>query len=445
MIRIALSLVLASAVTAAVAAPSSSLPPLPPLPPSLDSPIVLNASDSRKPATASYTLDKMTVVDFVKMYYTEIAKSSFVLDPKAVQSDAVISVSLSSMPVARQREVFEQVLAASGFVIEQRAGVDFIRMKGDQDKPLADQVFIYRPKYRDGQYLTDLVSSLFSTGRFTQNRRGTIQTDTRAEAPNDTGGSALAYQSTRPTDVLVFNGTAAEVAKLKGYLSQLDRPVPKVHVRALVYEVSQAANSGFDLAAFLHSASNSVSVGFGNTSIGGNGGGEVSLKLPLLDAVAQIFETDSRFKVITSPDVLADDGQRTRFQNGQDVPIPQVSYDSHGNPIQTVVYKSAGVILDVKPTIRGDSVELSINNEISSFVVNKALSQTAPTMLTRNMVTTFSAKSGQVYIIGGQRGSKYTRDQTRLPVLGWTISHAQDDEGSQIVMVVQADIEEQTN
>lgn len=46
--------------------------------------------------------------------------------------------------------------------------------------------------------------------------------------------------------------------------------------------------------------------------------------------------------------------------------LGQVSY-ADNRPIQSAEYRSRGVILDVKPQIRTDSIDLVIKQQLSSF------------------------------------------------------------------------------
>ncbi|EPL7543750.1 hypothetical protein [Klebsiella pneumoniae] len=55
------------------------------------------------------------------------------------------------------------------------------------------------------------------------------------------------------------------------------------------------------------------------------------------------------------------------FSVGNVVPVlGQVSY-ADNRPIQSTEYRSSGVILDVKPQIRTDSIDLVIKQQLSSF------------------------------------------------------------------------------
>ena len=47
--------------------------------------------------------------------------------------------------------------------------------------------------------------------------------------------------------------------------------------------------------------------------------------------------------------------------------LGDVSHNGNGNSVQSVVYRSSGVIIDLTPEVREDSINLSILHHISSF------------------------------------------------------------------------------
>ncbi|QEL56463.1 type II secretion system protein GspD [Chromobacterium paludis] len=386
----------------------------------------------------SMTFDRIPVSDFVMAYYTQIQKSPFVIDPTAAKSDAVFTMSLERIPPAQVKSMFMEAMRSAGFLVQRRGGVDFIRLREDGEKPIADQVFIYHPRFRDANYLSDLIGGLFATGHFVQNRPAP-RSDGAPKASNDRGDSPLSLQS-RPTDTLVFNGTEEEVAKLKGYLASLDTPAKQVRVRAVVYEVSGSSNEGFNLGAVIRSASQKLSLHIGAAGAAVAGSSVFRLQSTSLDVLAELFATDSRFNVVTRPDVLAADGQLTRFQSGENVPVlGQVSYDNKGNPLQSVDYKPSGIVIEARPQIRGEVVSLQLNQEVSNFVPTKTGVNSSPTLMTRNLTTTFDAKPGDVYVIGGLKTQKETQDRSFFPFTSWAVSNAKQLSSSEIVVLVQVE------
>ncbi|UTH73580.1 type II secretion system protein GspD [Chromobacterium sp. IIBBL 290-4] len=390
-------------------------------------------------AQVTMTFDQIRIADFVKLYYTEVAKRSFVLDAKAQASDASITASLSGLPASQQAVVFRDVMRAAGFMIESKGSIDYIHLLSDQPQAVADQVWIYRPHYRDANYLTDMIAGLFTTGRFVQNRP--VQRGDAPHAANDQGNSPLSTQS-RPTDALVFQGTAEEVKRLQSLIDQLDKPVQQVRLRAVVYEVTGSDKGGFNLAAVIRAAGQRLSLSAGvvpqsaapaSTAFKFSGAS--------IDLFAELFATDSRFNVVTRPDVLASDGESTLFQSGENVPVlGAVTYDAKGNPVQSVDYKPSGVLIEVRPTVRDKVIRLDLIQEVSTFVETKTGVNSSPTLMTRNLKSSFSVKPGDVYVLGGLKTSREGRDRAFFPFTNWKLSDSTYKTDTEIVILVQCDI-----
>jgi type II secretory pathway component GspD/PulD (secretin) len=168
----------------------------------------------------------------------------------------------------------------------------------------------------------------------------------------------------RTGDVLVYYGRKSEIKRLQTLLPLIDTASEEVIVAAYVFEVqtSERNGSGLALAAKLLS-------GKLNIQIGASGGFDnfIRVNTGSLDALYELFRTDSRFHVVSSPRLRVKDGASATFSVGNEVPVlGQVSY-ADNRPIQSIEYRSSGVILDVKPQIRTDNIDLVIKQQLSSF------------------------------------------------------------------------------
>ncbi len=72
-----------------------------------------------------------------------------------------------------------------------------------------------------------------------------------------------------------------------------------------------------------------------------------------LDAMIELFRTDSRFHVVSSPTLRVKSGSKGNFSVGSDVPVlGAVTYDRDGRAVQSIEYRSSGVIFDIQPTLK---------------------------------------------------------------------------------------------
>ncbi len=128
-----------------------------------------------------------------------------------------------------------------GLAIETRNGLDYISRAKLQDKADQDQAdYIYRPRYRDVNYLARLLGPMFKGG-FSVNRTiPASRGETASKAAPDGTAAALLDQ---PGDTMVFSGSDKEVERLKALLPQVDFALGEVVVRGVVYEVSTSVQA----------------------------------------------------------------------------------------------------------------------------------------------------------------------------------------------------------
>lgn len=226
------------------------------------------------------------------------------------------------------------------------------------------------------------------------------ETGVRARAEGSmTSAAALIDQA---SDTMVFVGLAKEVALLRSVLPKVDTRVGEVAIRAWVYEVStqNEQTTGFQLAARILGGRLGLSIGAGTVDQNANA---LRLQTGFLDAAISALDSDGRFRVVTSPNLRVASGRHGRLNVGQSVPvIGSVSYPSQGAaPVQSVTYQDAGVIFDVVPTVKEDSIDMDVTVEISDFQKTSTGVNNSPTKNTRKSETSMTLQDGEVVVMGG--------------------------------------------
>jgi type II secretory pathway component GspD/PulD (secretin) len=125
---------------------------------------------------------------------------------------------------------------------------------------------------------------------------------------------------------------------------------------------------------------------------------------------------------------------------GNEVPVlSQVSY-ADNRPVQSIEYRSSGVILDVKPQIRTDNIDLVIKQQLSSFAKTDTGVNNSPTLIKREVNTEVSAADGDIILLGGLAESKVTNADTGFSFLpkGWLTSSSDEKNKTDILVVLQA-------
>lgn len=385
-------------------------------------------------ATVSY------VVDFV---YENAVKTPHVIGPDVLADQRQVSFRYKAEN-GDLRRFLSAFLDSLGYVVTVRDGVDFIGKKPDADQPKGmREPFVYVPRYRKADYLMRLVQPLVG-GRFTTQRgvslTGAAALQGKGEIARSVPSESAAAMIDQSTDQLVFMGTPDEIEALQKVLPMVDVARGKVNLRAWVYEVNNTTQdqSGFALAVSLFGAAVGLNVNNGlsdpsASTVQLRAGNAVTLGIQALDA-------DSRFKVLTRPNLTVLSGDRARLNVGQQVPTQgQVSYQGpSGAPVQSVVYQDAGVIFDVQPTVMRDTIELAVEEEISDFVRTSTGVNTSPTKNTRKLQTVTTLSDGEVAVIGGLLQSHDSLSSSGLSFLPkWAKGHGSLHDQTEIVLVLQ--------
>jgi len=259
----------------------------------------------------------------------------------------------------------------------------------------------------------------------------------RPQAGVDTGTNAFSRIDKADQDAIVFNGTAKDVARLSSLLAQLDKPAGELFVKAVVYEVRSGRSDGnaIKLAASILSGKLGVSINTGSLD-------QHAIKISFggIDAIYSALASDSRFKLVSSPTMRVLSGGSARFVAGAEVPVlGNVTYPNNSQPVQSVEYKPSGVILELKPHIREQVTDLTISQQISSFVQTTTGVNQSPTLLKRELQTQISTRDGDIVVLGGLEENKDTTENNGLSFLpDWLKSKGGDEQRTEILVVLDA-------
>lgn len=407
-------------------------------------------------------LQNVPMKDLVRLVYGEILGVNYVIDGMVQDDLRPVSLKLKNVTPKETAAVVRDVLESQGVVVESLAGVHFVRKA---DKKGDNQDFrIYRPQYRSVSYLRDLMAPMFPQGAFsvktaampvtavsgiasTANQAGQIANSSHNNNNNGTQAGAVSTinQGANRTldadpDVLIVKGSDKDLQRFDKLVKQLDTLSGEVMVKAVIYEVqtTNKVGSAIDLALSVLSgkfgiklsggASDSVSSVFAKLSGAGID----------VNAMYTALSSDGRFKVVSSPRVRVRSGATAHFSVGDETPIlGSVSYDTSGKAIQSVSYKSSGVIFDLKPLVRESAVDLHLSQQISSFVSTTTGVNGSPTLNKRELSTDLTLADNDLIVIGGLESDKDTATNTGLSFLpSFMRSDASEVSKSEIVVML---------
>lgn len=224
---------------------------------------------------------------------------------------------------------------------------------------------------------------------------------------------------------ILFTGTAGDFAQLRTLLQTLDVPAPQVVIEVMIAEVT--LTDGTDIGVELFGReTRGDGVWSGGTEGGLGLGGDGLLATfvgPDFRAAINASASNNKVNILQRPQLVTRSGGSARFQVGTDVPIlasqraTNTAIGGGGTDVlQNIQYRQTGVILELKPTVYGDRVDIQISQEISSAGAAPA-GIASPTILNRSLTTQISIADGLTGVLGGLVSNSYSKSNTGIPFL----------------------------
>ena len=351
-----------------------------------------------------FKLEDVPLPKAVGMIYGEVLNKPYMLDPKLAKDERLLNFK------ATEKQDFEEFVnryfGNMNIKTYDKNGVVYI---AKNEPKSVRQSFVYSPMYRDVEYLADFL---------------------RNNNKDDNSVSASG-------DKLVYYGTADEIARVKSVLKGVDVPGREIVVTGYVFEVQteEKEGSGINLLAKLLSGKLGINIG-----VKQNYENFITVNAGNLDAMIELFRTDNRFHVVSSPTIRVKSGAKGNFSVGSDVPIlGSVTYDRDGRPVQSIDYRSSGVIFDILPTIKSNNIDIKIQQQLSNFVKTDTGVNQSPTLIKRDIVTDVSVKNGDVIVLGGLAENKVTEGETGFSFLpkGFFTGKSKSSAKTDIIVLLQ--------
>lgn len=394
------------------------------------------ASAARPEESARFEIRGLRVPEAIQLIYGEALQDAFVIDPDVLTDQRVVSFRYVAAN-GDLRPFVRTFLDSLGLEVVRRGGVDFVgKKKAVEPAPPPLEVFVYRPRHREGSYLLDVVTP-FVKGELSAKRGVRPSPDERPPSRDTAPGSAASLVD-RDSDVIVYRGTAAEIKTLSALLKQIDVPGGGVSVRAVLYEVQTGESSASAFSLAMNVLGGKLGLSLGSPAAGG--ANAVNISTSNFDLVLSALSSDSRFVVRSSPTLSVRSGRSARLTVGDDVPVlGAVTYSgSGGAPIQSVEYRSAGVIFDLAPVVHEDAIDLKLMQQVSNFVVTQTGVNNSPTLNKREVRTDLTVKDGEVVVFGGLTDDKQTNARSGLSfVPSFLHGKAADKSRTEILLLVQ--------
>lgn len=376
----------------------------------------------------SFSLDSLPLNQVLKLVYSEaFAARSYFMDPVVVADSRVISFRYRSSD-GEFLPFFKGFMSRLGYSVDRKQNVDFI---GPASVP-KPETMVYRPLYRDGDFLLDSISSVLAVSSPQKGSFYAPTTEFSKALP--TGRDTATDSVSKANDFIIFQGAPDQLVLARSLLKQLDIPHPQVTLRAVVYEFTDSETNASALSTFGSLFNGKLSVDFTNSL----SSGVLRFTSSDFNLAVSLLDQDSRFKSIVRPSLLVKDGVKASFQSGDDVPtLSNVQNDSQGNPVQSIVYRPSGIIFTVTPSIHQNSISVALTQEISNFSQTVTGVVDSPTLSKRTIDTSATLEKGSGVVLGGLT---YEKDGgTRSRFWGFPVGRSIQNSKTEILVFLMVD------
>lgn len=382
-------------------------------------------------------LDGVRLSEFVKVVYGDVLKLSYTFEPDFEDSADLVSIHLRNSSSDTLQNVVRGMLAQRGYLLLDSGGVFVVhKMVAKAD----ETVLIYHPKYRSAAYLSNLLAAVSPAVSLTH--RGIANNAASAQNQNQNQnqaaqGSAASFIDSAFSDQLVLDVDPKYYDQIQKLVTALDSPVQVVRVSAAVYEVNTGKDDGsaLSLVGSLVAGGSTLSPSLGMSISGAD---TVSLGFKGLTLAMSKLDSDSRFNSLSKPMVLVRSGASAVFSVGQKVPVLGSTTLTGGGLSQTSVnYMDSGIAFTVRPDVHESSIDLDIQQTISSFIATTTGVNGSPTLQQRSLASSFTLKGSELIAVGGLDQS--TEQEQSDKSFFWFHSNQKSLVKTSIVILIQVD------
>lgn len=272
------------------------------------------------------------------------------------------------------------------------------------DQGVGRNFFAYAVRNKDASVLAETLEQLLAGSRARQ------AAPAQAGAPPTRVSSVVVDKS---TNTLLFQTSQEDYPQLLSLLTRLDQPAKAALIEVTVAELLMDDNSQFGVEWAFSGRLPDGLKGVGRT-LGGLGVGTGGFTYQVLNSAGTVRATlnalasANKANILSSPRVIARNGEAAMIQVGQEVPVITSQAAGLGTAgtgtgiLQTVQYRNTGVILKVKPVIHSvDQIDLDVVQEVSAATATDTGVAASPTFSSRRLETKLTLQNGSTVMLGG--------------------------------------------
>ncbi|EJU2803637.1 type II and III secretion system [Escherichia coli] len=395
------------------------------------SPASDTASDSA-PAAVPFVADRLPLSRVISLAQEEVFGRRYVLPPDLASDERPVTLNLSvSNSRQVQRQEYIRWLKQLNIAVDTRNGVDRYYTFTPATPPVKMLTYVYTPVNQPVSYLASVLSGVINASSPSASSSTGKSSSSPAQVSSSGGTSFMSATG----DNLVFRGTREELTRLQSLLPLVDVPSQRVSVTGYIYEVQGSKSEGSGLALVAKMLSGKFGISIGSEMSLGN---SFTFSTSSLSAIYELFRTDNRFTVVSSPNLMVSSGKNASFSSGEQVPVlGSVSYND-GTPVQSVTYRDSGVIFRLTPVVTGNRIHITVHQELSSFVKTDTGISDSPTLLKREIDSSLVLNDGDVVVLGGLADSNDSDTETGFSLLPkWFSQKSKENSKTDMVILLQ--------
>lgn len=383
-------------------------------------------------AAVPFVADRLPLSRVISLAQEAVFGRRYVLPPELASDERPVTLNLSVSDSRKvQRQEYIRWLKQLNIAVDTRNGVDRYYTFTPATPPVKMLTYVYTPVNQPVSYLASVLSGVINASSSSTSP----STGKSASSPAQVSASGGTSFMSATGDNLVFRGTREELIRLQSLLPLVDIPSQRVSVTGYIYEVQGSKSEGSGLALVAKMLSGKFGISIGSEMSLGN---SFTFSTSSLSAIYELFRTDNRFTVVSSPNLMVSSGKNASFSSGQQVPVlGSVSYND-GTPVQSVTYRDSGVIFKLTPVVTGNRIHITVHQELSSFVKTDTGISDSPTLLKREIDSTLVLNDGDVVVLGGLADSNDSDTKTGFSLLPkWFSQRSSDNSKTDMVILLQ--------
>ncbi|EHV3135794.1 type II and III secretion system [Escherichia coli] len=393
------------------------------------SPAPAPVSDASQ-AAVPFVADRLPLSRVISLAQEEVFGRRYVLPPDLASDERPVTLNLSVSDSRQvQRQEYIRWLKQLNIAVDTRNGVDRYYTFTPATPPVKMLTYVYTPVNQPVSYLASVLSGVINASSTSPS------TGKSSSSPAQVSSSGGTSFMSATGDNLVFRGTREELTRLQSLLPLVDIPSQRVSVTGYIYEVQGSKSEGSGLALVAKMLSGKFGISIGSEMSLGN---SFTFSTSSLSAIYELFRTDNRFTVVSSPNLMVSSGKNASFSSGEQVPVlGSVSWND-GTPVQSVTYRDSGVIFRLTPVVTGNRIHITVHQELSSFVKTDTGISDSPTLLKREIDSSLVLNDGDVVVLGGLADSNDSDTETGFSLLPkWFSQRSSENSKTDMVILLQ--------